>query len=200
MELEGNLILERRPARRWVSALAVVVPVLLCLAGVTWFVRAFISPPTITIPSPMSLAAAPPAPPVRAEPPAASPPAPVEAPADPAPAQASPAQPWPAETSGSAAAQSVFPPVPPREPVTTAFADPGRNPTAGAAPASAAATGIDAAPIAGPIPLPRARPHETVAVASAAVPLPRPRPAEETGTPAAQTTTSQPNYVRHSAE
>ena len=54
MELEGNLVLERRPARRWVSAVAVIVPVLACLAGVTWFVRAYISPPTIAIPSPMS--------------------------------------------------------------------------------------------------------------------------------------------------
>ena len=72
MELEGNLVLERRPARRWVSVVAVIVPVVACLAGVTWFIRAFISPPTIAIPNPMTLAAAPPAPAVRAEPPAAA--------------------------------------------------------------------------------------------------------------------------------
>ncbi|MBX9840193.1 MAG: hypothetical protein K2Z80_00125, partial [Xanthobacteraceae bacterium] len=75
MELEGNLILERRPARRWVSAVAVIVPVLACIAGVTWFIRAFVSPPTIAIPGPMMLAAAPPAPTVQAEPPSAPPPA-----------------------------------------------------------------------------------------------------------------------------
>src|SRR5262245_41852603 len=40
MELEGNLVLERKPARRWVTVLAVIVPVVACLAGVTWFIRA----------------------------------------------------------------------------------------------------------------------------------------------------------------
>jgi len=43
MDLEGNLVLDRRPARRWVSVLAVVIPVVACVAGVTWFVRSFIS-------------------------------------------------------------------------------------------------------------------------------------------------------------
>ena len=66
MDLEGNLILERTPARRWVSIVAVVIPVVACVAGVTWFVRAFISPPTIAIPGPMMLATAPPPPPTRA--------------------------------------------------------------------------------------------------------------------------------------
>lgn len=62
MEFEGELILDRKPARRWVSAIAVVIPVVACVAGVAWFVRAFISPPIIAIPGPMTLAAAPPAP------------------------------------------------------------------------------------------------------------------------------------------
>src|ERR1051325_325351 len=71
MDLEGNLVLERRPARRWVSILAVVIPVVACVVGVTWFVRAFISPPTIAIPGPITLATTPtqppPPPPSRAE-------------------------------------------------------------------------------------------------------------------------------------
>jgi hypothetical protein len=72
MDLEGNLILDRKPARRWVSAIAVVIPVVACVAGVAWFVRAFISPPTIAIPGPIVLSATPPVPPpaptMRAEP------------------------------------------------------------------------------------------------------------------------------------
>src|SRR5262245_24222947 len=108
MELEGNLVLERRPARRWISVVAVIVPVVACLAGVTWFIRAFVSPPTIAIPNPMTLAAAPPAPAVQAEPPVAAPPAQVPA-REQAPAAPSSAT---AELSASpaSATPSVFPP------------------------------------------------------------------------------------------
>ena len=196
MELEGNLILERRPARRWVSALAVIVPVLACLAGVTWFVRAFVSPPTISIPGPMILAAAPPAPAVRAEPSVAPPPARGEAPAEPSPAAVEAAA-SPAFTRPPAA-PPAFPPAPSREPVATstaAFADPARETPARTAPASAA-NNVGAALLAGPIPLPRPRPQETEVIASA-VPLPRPRPAEETSAPVQA---SQPAHDRHSAE
>src|ERR1051325_12196794 len=63
MDLEGNLVLERRPARRWVSILAVVIPVVACVVGVSWFVRAFISPPTISIPGSITLATTPTQPP-----------------------------------------------------------------------------------------------------------------------------------------
>ena len=192
MELEGNLILERRPARRWVSVVAVIVPVLACLAGVTWFVRAFISPPTIAIPNPMTLAAAPSAPPVQAEPPVAAPPAREETSAAPSPAPAEPA------ATPDSATPSVFPPAPSREPVTTstvAYADPARESLAGAAPASATSE-TDAAPLAGPVPLPRPRRQVAVAIAGP-VPLPRPRPVEDTSAPVQA---SQPAYSRHTAE
>ena len=207
MELEGNLVLERRPARRWITVVAVIVPVVACLAGVTWFIRAFISPPTIAIPNPMTLAAAPPAPAVRAEPPAAPPPA-QQAAREPAQAEA-PAAPSPATAELSAApaaatpsvfppAPSVFPPVPSREPVTTSaavYADPARERPAGATAATAGAE-IDAAPIAGPVP----RPRRQAAVAIAGpVPLPRPRPADEAST-SSPVQGSQPAYSRHTAE
>src|SRR5262245_8626227 len=139
MELEGNLVVERRRSRRWVSALAVIVPVLACLAGVTWFIRAFISPPTISIPSPMTLAAVPPeprSPQIPAEPPAAAPPASVQGPAEPSPAPAEPA------ASPAFAAAAVFPPPPSQEPTTTsgvAYADPAREQLAAAADEIAAA-------------------------------------------------------------
>jgi hypothetical protein len=195
MELEGNLILERRPARRWLSVVAVIVPVLACLAGVTWFIRAFVSPPTIAVPNPMVLAAAPA---VRAEPPVAAPPAREETSAAPAPAEPA-APPDSAPPSVFPPAPSVFPPAPSREPVTTstaAYSDPARESPVGTAPTSAA-TGIDAAPIADPVPLPRARRQAAVAIAGP-VPLPRPRPAEGTSAPVLQP--SQPAYSRHSAE
>lgn len=200
MELEGNLILERKPARRLVSVVAVIVPVLAFLAGVTWFIRAFVSPPTIAIPNPIMLAAAPPVPAVQAESPAVPPPARQE----PSPAAPSPAT---AELSASRdsatpsvfpPAPSVFPPAPTRDPVTASvavYADPARERPAGTAPASAPAE-IDAAPIAGPVPLPRPRRQAAVAIAGP-VPLPRPRPAEETSAPVSA---SQPVYSRHSAE
>ena len=201
MDLEGNLILERRPARRWVSVVAVIVPVLACLAGVTWFIRAFVSPPTIAIPSPMTLAAVPPAPAVRAEPPVATPPAREERTAAPSPAPVEPS------TSPAFANLSAVPPAPPASPAeplrdpmiagTTAYADPARESPARTAPASAA-TEIDAAPIAGPVPLPRPRRQVAVAVAGP-VPLPRPRPAEETSA-STPLQASQPAYNRHGAE
>src|SRR6185295_5334179 len=95
MDLEGNLILDRPPARRWVSAIAVIIPVIACVAGVAWFVRAFISPPVIAIPGSMTLAAAPPAPirPAREEAPAPQPAPPPDAMMQPAPTAPSAAAP-----------------------------------------------------------------------------------------------------------
>jgi hypothetical protein len=54
MELEGNLVIHRKPARWWAAALAVTLPVLACVAGVAWFIRGYISPPTIHIPGSMA--------------------------------------------------------------------------------------------------------------------------------------------------
>jgi hypothetical protein len=206
MELEGNLILERRPARRWISVTAVIVPVVACLAGVTWFVRAFISPPTIAIPSPMSLAAAPPAPPVQAEPPAAQP-AVSAAPVSPAPA------PSPLASSNTAsvalpmfatlaAAPPTFSSAAPGQftgGVSAAYADPARDFPATNMPAAADAM-VDATPLAGPIPMPRPRPQagpQTTAALADAVPLPRARPGEE---PRAQVQEIRPAFDRHGAE
>ena len=211
MDLEGNLILDRRPARRWVSALAVVMPVVACVAGVTWFVRTFIQPPTISIPGPLILAStapAPlPAPPSRAEPAAAraesvwpaiiAPPTPTSPQASQYPQQAA------APTTGS-----PFPSAPQTTRVaTTAFTDPARdNPAPAATPAAEAA----AMPIAGRIPLPRPRPPVTALAAATAaphaVPTPRTRPAEEEAAAASPTPgagpalNAEPAYGRHSAE
>jgi hypothetical protein len=192
MDLEGNLILERKPARLWVSAVAVILPVLACLAGVTWFIRTFVSPPTIVIASPaiqsstvprsMSLAAAPPA---RTEPPVFNAPVRIEASAAPA-------------AGVEPAPMFAFPPAPSAQPVTTgatAYAHPVRETPPQAAPPPVMRE-IDAAPIAGPVPLPRPRRQPAVAAAHPA-PAAQPRPAEEASAPAQQ---NQPAYSRHTAE
>jgi hypothetical protein len=201
MELEGNLILERRPARRWVSVIAVIVPVVACLAGVTWFVRAFISPPTIAIPSPMSLAAAPSAPPAPAEPPVALP----ATSATHVPPASSNTESAPLPMFATlAAAPPTFPSAAPGGAFTgaapTAYADPAREVPPSNMPAAADAM-IDAPPLAGPIPMPRPRPQATAALADAAVPLPRARPGEEASAqPPGTQSASQPDFGRHGAE
>lgn len=209
MDLEGNLILDRRPARRWVSALAVVIPVVACVAGVTWFVRTFIQPPTISIPGPLVLAStapAPlPAPPSRAEPAAARAESVWPAVVAPPTAINPQASPYPQQ----AALGSAFPPAPQSTRVaTTAFTDPARdNPAPAATPAAEAS----AMPIAGRIPLPRPRPPVTALAAATAaphaVPAPRARPATEEEAPAASASpgagpalSAEPAYGRHSAE
>lgn len=207
MDLEGNLILDRRPARRWVSAVAVVIPVVACVAGATWFVRTFIAPPTITIPGSLMLASTTPAPlpslPSRAEPAAAKlesvwptvvmPPTPTGSSTTASAQQA-------AAVFGPATPASNAFPAPPQSTrvATTAFTDPARDNPA-AAPAAEAA----AMPIAGRIPLPRRRPPMT-AVAAAAHPASTPRaarPAEEEAAPAASPTPSaEPAYDRHAVD
>jgi hypothetical protein len=203
MDLEGNLILDRRPARRWVSILAVVIPVVACVAGVTWFVRSFISPPTISIPDPLVLASTTPAPlpPMRTEPQAAKPesvwpavtmpPTPFAPPNSPHVAAATPGSEHPAS--------GTFPPPQSRRmAAASAFADPVRdNP----APATTSAVEAPAMPIAGPIPLPKPRPPVTVIAAAQAEPMPRARPAEEEAAPAASPIlNAEPQYGRHSVD
>jgi hypothetical protein len=215
MELEGNLILERRPARRWVAVTAVIIPVVACLAGVTWFIRAFISPPTIAIPSPMSLAAAPPAPPVQAEPPADPQPAASALPAEAAPAPVSaPSPPAPADAASGAlpmfATLAVAPPTFSSTSSTlpggqfsggtpAAYADPARDAPQSSMPAAADPM-IDAPPLAGPIPMPRPKPQATAALADA-VPLPRTRTGDEASAqPPGPQSTGQPDFRRHGVE
>ena len=56
LELEGNLSLERAPTRRWVSIIAVVIPVAAFVLLAAWFIRAYLVPPTVAIPSPTMMA------------------------------------------------------------------------------------------------------------------------------------------------
>ena len=192
-EFEGNL-LERSPSRRWLSIIAVVIPVATFVLGAAWFIRAYILPPTVAIPSPMMLAAAPPAspappaplaPPVRAQAEVAKPlqvAAPqVVATAEPAAPsresakeQAEPAFALPMLATLEAAPPSLAAAPP-------AYADPVQDMPTASLPEPAAepvADELASEPIAEPVPLPRAKPHTTVALLSNAIPLPRPRPAE----------------------
>jgi hypothetical protein len=68
-EYRGSLDLERAHARRWVSIIAVVIPVAAFVLLGSWFIRAYVAPPTVDVPNPMMMATAPPpaAPPVRAQ-------------------------------------------------------------------------------------------------------------------------------------
>jgi hypothetical protein len=83
-ELEGNLSIERAYTRRWVSIIAVVIPVTAFVLLAAWFIRAYIVPPTVAIHSPPMMADAPP------PPPAVPKRAMVEAPKPPLPVAASP--------------------------------------------------------------------------------------------------------------
>ena len=66
MELEGNLSLERAPTRRWVSIIAVIIPVAAIVLLAAWFIRVYVAPATVLIPNPPMIVAEP------AEPPPAS--------------------------------------------------------------------------------------------------------------------------------
>ena len=55
MRLEGTLDFEHKRAKRWVSVVAVIVPVVLVVSATTWFIRAFVAPPTAPIPAPMTV-------------------------------------------------------------------------------------------------------------------------------------------------
>ncbi len=151
LELEGNLSLERAHTRRWVSIIAVIIPVAAFVLLAAWFVRAYVVPPTVAIPSPVTLADAPPPPPAiprRAQ---------VEAPPPSLTASAEPAK----ETPVSAAALPMIatlaaaPPSMARAP--PASAEPADSPSATASITVAEPTAEQqlSEPLAGPIPLPR---------------------------------------------
>ena len=193
MELEGNLVIERTRTRRWVSIVAVTVPVFIVVGVAAWFIRAFVAPPMVTIPPPMTLAAAPPP---SAEP--ASEPqqqsARVEV-AHAGPAMQESPQPLPMFGSFALVPPSVSLRTAPRpnvesepsaaaEPATPANRDSVATAqpvaVAGASPEisePAAASSEPAEPATSAVPLPPHRPRTTVALASGRVPLPRPRPA-----------------------
>lgn len=205
MELEGSLNYERPRTRRWIPMVAFVVPVTAFVFVAAWFIRAYVAPPMVAISPPMTLAAAPPAIPKRAqvtyrnksaemEPQAQAaaseqPPtdAPVHAPALPVFASLSNGQPtvaFPMPAMPTAAPMTL-----PQSQVTTAYADP--------APDAHAAL-VSSEPIKGPIPLPQRKPRVNVAgLATGPVPLPRPRPAEATPAPAA---TEEPSFDRHAVQ
>ena len=190
-ELEGNLSIERAHTRRWVSIVAVVIPVAAFVLLAAWFIRAYIVPPTVAIHSPPMMADAPP------PPPAVPTRAMVEAPKPPLPvAVAAPVEIPVKETPAPAFALPMFATLsaaPPSLPSTSpAFADSAQDVSPAAAPITApvvAAEPAEAAeiepgePIAGPVPVPRAKPHGPVAALRTAVPLPRPKPSELTPEP-----------------
>jgi hypothetical protein len=179
MELEGSPLLERSVFQRLLAAVMVIALVLAFLAGVTWFIRSFIMPPRIAIPSPEDVAAAPPAAVLPS-------------------ARETSSEPSMAPPEPDASAPAILPEstAPSNRSMTTtintaANVDPA---TTGSAPPVSTA-GIAAAPIAGSVPLPRPRRQASVAIAGP-VPLPRPRPvAAETSAPA-----SPPFDSRHRAE
>jgi hypothetical protein len=196
MQLEGTLLLERSPTRRWISIIAIVIPVVAVVILAAWFVRAFVLPPTITIASPMVTASAAP-PPARSEalvaqprqstvrvvePPAVRPAdvIPVVPDAPPETATSVP----PATASGPMfAALAVAPPnfnnltaAPPPADTSAPAAE-----AAGPPPEEAEIPLVEASePIQGPVPLPRQRPPQvSVAMVTGSVPLPRPKPVTE---------------------
>jgi hypothetical protein len=184
MELEGNILLERAPMRRWVSIVAVVVPAAAFAMLATWFIRIYIVPPTVAIPGPVMLASAPqePAPPQQIEakhPGAAAPTASVSAVqvSVTAPSVAEPvALPGPSpmlNTLSATAPPAELPPAaPPQEhsaPATVGVAQAAFDESAPEATGS----------IPGPIPIPRSKPRLSLARVTGPVPLPRPKPAED---------------------
>jgi hypothetical protein len=209
-DLTGTFEVERSRPRRWVTIVALIVPVIAVVLSAAWFVRAFVAPPTVVIPTPMVLASAPSVADVAA--------------ADGQNAAVAEARARLAdrltETSGksvytpglpmvaSLAAAPPAPPPPVAEPIASTPPPPSSepepmvNPTALAAapdtPTAPSALVVDpepaalaeigpGEPIQGPIPVPPRRPRVTVATVAHAVagrvPLPRPRPVDATAKP-----------------
>ena len=196
LEFEGNLSLERAHHRRWVSIIAVVIPVAAFILFGAWFIRVYVAPPTVAISNPMMLmAAAPPAPPAipkRAQVEALPPPiTAVEAP------QATVAErmqvqervqervqdkPFSTSALPMFATLATAPPSMPSQ----AYADPAQDSPSSIPPVMSAETPAELAPpepMSGVMPLPRAKPHGPIAAITTAVPLPRPRPTEATPEP-----------------
>jgi hypothetical protein len=187
LELEGNLIVERPPARRWISVVAVVVPVIAFVGLSAWFIRVFIAPPMIAIPASPQVASAAPEPNAPATFEARSS---AESPAamaanEPATGPASILPDMPAAEAAKAD------PAPQSLPMfaSLAVAPPSFESSAVAAePAQGDTTPAEAEPDAAiepsePIPLPRPKPRFTVAAIAGPVPLPTPRPTESAPPP-----------------
>jgi hypothetical protein len=198
MDLEGTLLTERTRTRRWVSIVAVTVPVFIVVGVAAWFIRAFVAPPMATIPAPMILAAAPPSAVPVPEARQAPSPEPTRA-SSPSAAQEG-AAPLPMFGSFTLAPPSVSLRTAPRpnvEPDPSAGAEP--TAAVDAAPVQQTANAGGAAEISEPaaashdptepatsaVPMPPQRPRTTVALNNGRVPLPRPRPASEAPSTAA---------------
>jgi len=187
LELQGNILLERAPTRRWVSIIAVVIPAAAFAMLATWFIRAYVAPPTISVPSPMVVASAAPQEPasprqIETKIPEAAAPAAVVSVAQvsitPPPAVEVPAPP-PAslpmlDTLSAAPPAAELPPAQPAE-------EPSPAATTGVAHAAQPAepAPAESEPMAGSIPMPRAKPRLSMARVTGPVPLPRPKPAED---------------------
>ena len=178
MEFEGNLLVERAHTRRWVSIIAVIIPVAAIVLLAAWFIRVYVAPATVLVPNPPMTAAEPPAPPAvaaRAETAAPQPPAAMTE-----TTTAPPSSERSASTLPMFATLAVVPPSLGGASPAPAYADPGQD--ASPAPPSIMVDEQAAVepgePIAGPVPLPRAKPHGPVALLASSIPLPRPRPAE----------------------
>jgi hypothetical protein len=205
-DLTGTFEVERSRPRRWVTIAALIGPVIAVVLSAAWFVRAFVAPPTVVVPTPMVLASAPPVANVAAVDTQNSAVAEARArladrmtetsgksvytpglPMVASLATAPPAPPPPV------AEQIASAPPPPSEPEplvsSTALAAETEPPTAPSAlvadPESPPPAEIEPAePIQGPIPVPPRRPRVTVAHAVAGrVPLPRPRPVDAAAKP-----------------
>lgn len=190
MDLQGNILLERAPTKRWISIIAVVIPAAAFAMLATWFIRAYVAPPTIAIPSPVMVASTSPQLPQIAtpEPQPAPAPAPVASMAVPRTdtvAQISitpPAEPAapPPVTVPMINSLSVAPPsaeLPSAEPVQ-ASSEPVTTGVAQTAPAEEPAAN-NVAINTDSVPLPRSKPHFSLARVIGPVPLPRPKPAED---------------------
>jgi hypothetical protein len=171
MRWDGIVAVERKRGRRGVTFVGVVLPVVLVVALVAWFVRSSVVPPTISIPGPMMLAAAPPDSPAGVtdgQAPAVEPV--VEAPS--ATAATVPEGESPVESSGTPAAPAMTLPMLQSLALAPPAASFGSAPAASATPQPSAA----APHIAAGVPLPPRRPRASAARAAGPVPLPIPRP------------------------
>jgi hypothetical protein len=200
LELEGNILLDRAPTRRWISIIAVVIPAAAFAMLSTWFIRAYVAPRTVKIASTSMVASASPQMPVQAAPAVEAKtsdrPMPVTAPAVAqiaAPPPAAAELPAPATSMNKPAASAVPTNSLPMFQTLTVVPPMANTPAFEPLPAPespAATTGVaqgtseepaleNSEPIAGPVPLPRTKPRFALARVIGPVPLPRPKPAEE---------------------
>jgi hypothetical protein len=220
MQLEGTLNLERKRVQRWVPIVAIVVPVFLFVAAATWFIRAFVAPPMVAIPAPMTMAAA--TLPERHPPPVASQLSAPSASAVVSPSSTGAIEPTSPRTlpmfatfaiappaaslrrapmmeqlepnAASSPAESPGPPAENAGPPTDALADLSKDRSDGIATAA-----LDPSePLAGPIPLPPQRRRVSALQPAGPVPLPRPRP--ETEASSADIDVERRTFSAHGAE